>query len=114
MTKLWYEKLQFCGCGIPDKVQVFLAQTLKQATVRNDELKGEDSFAFYEERNRLVEDLIKSHTAELKYLVYYIFDAMKLTEHGGSVPGWLSGEGEKYIKDVEEGCIYEGDEDVGT
>lgn len=85
VKRFWFETLEFCGCGIQGPtLGVFrdVMQTFADAVEKND------WGAAYTAR----EKLFGGNTA-WEYLVYYVLAAVDLTEHGGSVPGWLTDEG---------------------
>ena len=37
-----------------------------------------------------------------QYTIYYMLDKLEFTEHGSSVPGWLTEKGKEFLDDVEE------------
>jgi hypothetical protein len=92
VKRFWLDTLRFCGCGIQGPtLGVFrdVMQTMSDAVEQKTELSWNEA---YEARKKLFAD----NTA-WEYLVYYTLDAHDLTEHGGSVPGWLSAAGEHIL-----------------
>ena len=77
----------FCGCGIPEETLAYLMKGLElvDSYIRDD----------FKEWDKACDDHFK--TKEGRYLVWYIFDAKELTEHGGSVPGWLTPDGKALL-----------------
>jgi len=82
----------FCGCGRPEDALRFMAGKMRlihniQATDWSDaaHMALHNSFHDYGER----------------YFFYYMLDHFGLTEHGSSVPGWLTQKGIEFMEDVE-------------
>lgn len=86
-------RLGFCGCGIPDDCMLFVRdylELMKKRSDENDDLSTTDTWM---ENSKKMDDLIREHPRELEYIFYYWLDDKRLTEHGGSVPGWIDGDG---------------------
>ena len=90
----------FCGCGMPWAFLDFMLQRLDEI----DRIKREaweiadstregraQSEQWWAEHKKRLNGLFRSH-GEM-YFFYYWADTMGLTEHGGSVPGWLDDKG---------------------
>ena len=87
--------LGFCNCGMPTEALRFIWKVL--------ELIGEETEGTWEEwykghRERADKLFHKDHG--IKYVVYYLLAEKGLTEHGGSVPGWLDGLGKDILDDL--------------
>lgn len=92
----------FCACGRPEDNLVYVRDTLRilmdSAPAERDE---KESFeAFWEKYREKVDSHFKSKDAE--YFMWYWLDKQGYTEHGGSVPGWLTTEGRELLEDLEE------------
>ena len=80
--------LKFCGCGRPEESVRYVMEGLKIL---------EYTFGMpYEDKRALREEHFGIDGAE--YFFYYVMDALELTEHGGSVPGWVTPEGKEFIR----------------
>lgn len=90
------EMLKMCGCGQPeDNVKYILAALELVAEERND----------WHEWNERCKDLFKTDEAE--YFMWYWLETQGLTEHGSSVPGWLTEKGKNLLADLKEIKILE-------
>ena len=69
--------LDFCCCGNPEKSLKYTYEKLKEIDQRGTSNSKESMF------------------------VYYHFDSVGLTEHGSSVPGWLTEKGKGVMRDLE-------------
>lgn len=110
--------LGWCGCGQPETAQRYVRDGLKLLTERApEEAKGryrhmDGSWdAWYKSYRERVDAFFGSSGAE--YFFAYWADKEGLTEHGGGVPGWLSGKGEDLIADLTE-ALAEADKEEGT
>ena len=72
--------LDFCGCGNPEQSLKYILKALIYINDKETELPF-------------------SSDGE-KYFVYYVLDKLELTEHGCSVPGWLTEKGEELLADL--------------
>lgn len=85
----------FCGCGEPD-LAIAAFREIMDLFVEPD---GE-RIAVHLDRARR-DEYARRHGAGLACLILYWLDAMKLTEHGGSVHGsWLTTVGERVREQV--------------
>lgn len=107
-----HKKAGFCGCGQPNEAFEMLRDTL----VLINELKvvvwsSPDRSLARNDWNRRFSELIgsKDRTGLACWWLYWI-DHIGLTEHGGSVPGWLTPLGEKVMEAMI--AVGETDEDV--
>jgi len=87
--------LGWCMCGCPDDSQRMIMKALRH--IKNlQELVWENKME-YEVWAKNCRDLF----GEWEYVIYYILYEKKLTEHGGSVPGWLTDEGIELLELLE-------------
>lgn len=76
----------FCGCGLPEYTYKFIFNGLKHIKKLGD---CGCNYKLWEQEGKEI-----FHTSGIKYFFYYVLDNIGLTEHGSSVPGWLTVEGE--------------------
>ena len=84
--------LGFCGCGMPDSALEHVYKALQLVAIRH-KMK-------YEEWADKCREVFANHGAE--YFMWYYLDNKGFTEHGGSVPGWLTADGEELLSDLTE------------
>lgn len=93
--------LGFCGCGAPEEN---LRYVLGGLELMNEERPGwpHDTMAnfhtWYEGHKARCLAHFGSERAE--YFFYYWCDEKKFSEHGGSVPGWLTDSGLQLLADL--------------
>ncbi len=90
--------LGFCGCGIPEATLLYLRDVLKHLDDCRT-LVWEKRMA-YEDWRAAGRKLFATEGAE--YTMWYLLDQKGLSEHGGSVPGWLSPLGKEVLEDLTE------------
>lgn len=73
--------LGHCGCGVPDDSLIFIKDQL---------IIIEKGYPF------------DVGFTPLQYTLWYMFDKYGLTEHGTSLPGWLTQKGEELLSDLRE------------
>lgn len=90
--------LGFCGCGRPEDSLAYVRDVLQHI----DNLKQLvwEKKQTYEEWTAAGKKLFASDGAE--YFAFYVMDTKGLTEHGGSVPGWLTDKGREMLEDLNE------------
>lgn len=90
--------LGFCHCGAPDTAIKYVRDALQLVT----DLKGKvwEEEMTHDQWSENVRGLFPSEGAE--YFMWYWLDEKALTEHGGSVPGWLTADGEEMLSDLNE------------
>jgi hypothetical protein len=94
--------LGFCGCGRPKDSLAYMRDVLKHI----DELHEIHEISrVYEERKPAYDAWDEKGkslfaTEGAKYFMFYFLDNIGFTEHGGSVPGWLTEEGREFLEDV--------------
>lgn len=93
--------LDFCGCGLPESAATYIRDGLQALaayweTVRKEPRLGTVPVEVWRE--------FEAHWPDegSRYFFWYWLDAQKLTEHGGSVPGWLTDKGEDYLAALNE------------
>ena len=86
--------LGFCNCGEPEENIAFLGKILKDIDTLST-VKWED----YEEWNKKSLELFGNEQS--RYFIWYYLHKEGFTEHGGSVPGWLTDKGKELLKDIE-------------
>jgi hypothetical protein len=94
----------FCGCGalycaaefIRDGLQYF--KTKEAITAKHQ--TAEDWSAICKELAAEEERVFGSRGSAM--LFFYVLDSKDLTEHGGSVPGWLNEKGEALLEELTE------------
>lgn len=90
--------LDFCGCGPIEENLIYVRDGLKLLDERRA-LVYEDQRT-WEEQLKLEASFFGNKQASEFF--FYVMSMRDLTEHGGSIPGWLTEEGENFIKDVDE------------
>lgn len=89
--------LGFCGCGMPEEALDYILDILQliqdRGLIHSDTLTWDD----WKTRERKIFPSQGS-----AYFAYYVLDEKGLTEHGGSVPGWLTPKGEELLSDLSE------------
>lgn len=91
--------LEWCACGQPDENLLYIRGGLRLIAEKYESPEG-DWEAWYKEHRRKVDEHFKSQQGE--YFFYYWCAAHDLTEHGGSVPGWLDSKGEELLALLDE------------
>lgn len=81
----------FCGCGMPQEAFKYILGAIQ----RIHDVK-EDGFS--EESNDRLRNYFQSDGEA--YTLYYMLDNLEITEHGASVPGWLTEKGELILEDL--------------
>lgn len=92
--------LGWCMCGVPDQSQKAVMKALRHIANLQDLVWTKDMQ--FDEWNQQGRDLF----GEWEYAIYYVLDEKELTEHGGSVPGWLTDKGRELLELME--SFYEG------
>ena len=81
-----------CGCGKPDENLEYIKDGL---TLIDNRMKRKIS---YEEMK--AQEIAVFGSKKAAYFFYYWADKTELTEHGSSVPGWLTDKGEEVLEDL--------------
>jgi len=89
----------FCGCGVPIDTLEYVGNVLAHINLIRTQVNEEGGITWdeFKERGKV---LFPTDGAE--YFAYYVMDKVEFTEHGGSVPGWLSELGEGIMNDIPE------------
>lgn len=84
--------LGFCACGDPDGALKHIRRALQQVKNQNVGVHS----AWVEDTKALLggDDNV--------WFMWYYLDKEEFTEHGGSVPGWLTTKGEELLSDLDE------------
>lgn len=112
---VWFEKLKFCGCGSPETVLRHLRGAMRALQDQTEAWSTERSaFSFGkwapadQERSDGVrwalgggEKDSENEYGAFYYMTAYLLAAADLTEHGGSVPGWLTDFGREVLARLE-------------
>ena len=92
----------FCGCGCNDDNIRYIRDGLSY--IDSLMIVGPENRAarniWWEEMQMKGEEIFGNQQA--KYFFYYWADKEGLTEHGGSVPGWLTEKGKMVLQDLNE------------
>lgn len=83
--------LGFCCCGCPAYSVALVMRGLQFIKDRKDIKHHEEIQA---------SEIETFGSLEVAYFFYYVMDKLELTEHSGSVPGWLSEKGEMVLNDM--------------
>lgn len=84
----------FCGCGQPSETREYVRQSLQLISDRRE------LGLTYEQWSERAKELFKTGVAE--YFMWYWVDSKGYSEHGGSVPGWLTEDGKEILSDLNE------------
>ena len=96
--------LKQCGCGNPESNLRLVAKVLRHLNDCKQYVWDDThsmTFDDWVERGREIapDDILN--------FIYYTIDEVELTEHGGSIPGWLTPLGHEFMEDVER--LYKND-----
>lgn len=97
--------LGFCECGAPDLAIRYVRDALQ--LVHDQEHKLWEKSITYEQWTESVRRVLGSDGAE--YFMWYWLQKKGFAEHGGSVPGWLTTDGEEWLADLNEFLADEND-----
>lgn len=88
---------KFCGCGNPKSSMEYIRDIL--ALIEAIDLNSNGAFdEAWKLRWKNLEGFFKSRGEQ--YTMYYLLDKLELTEHGSSVPGWLTDKGKEVLHDL--------------
>jgi hypothetical protein len=93
--------LGFCDCGSPEAALAYIKTGLELINYPcPEDIDPKEGWRiWYAAHRERCYAHFKSQGAE--YLFYYFCDFHGLTEHGGSVPGWLTDKGKKLLELIE-------------
>lgn len=84
MDFIWNELFGFCGCYQPEEGFKLVREVMNAI---NDTTNDRNCMSSYDMRNGSVE----------KVFIMYWLDEREITEHGGSIPGWLTPYGKELL-----------------
>lgn len=89
--------LGFCGCGSPKEnlAYIFLGLEIIHSLSEYDPSVSGDFTKWFSIHKSITESHFKR--SESEYFFYYWCNKEGLTEHGGSVPGWLTDKGKELL-----------------
>jgi hypothetical protein len=89
-------QFKFCGCGAPEAAAQYIRDGLQAYVDLWRAIRASPSMS---DEARVAWRRFEAHwpDAGQRYFFWYWLDANGLTEHGGSVPGWLTDKGEDYL-----------------
>ena len=88
--------LGFCGCGEPDEALSYVHKALQIVDDLSRLVHGKKiTYEQWEENNK--DEFVNDGAM---YFMWYFLDNKGLTEHGGSVPGWLTAKGKELLSDL--------------
>lgn len=90
----------FCGCGLPEENLEYIHDGLTHIGAERPEHDGWD--VWY--KKWIEEGAVIFGNESSRYFFFYWCDTQELTEHGGSVPGWLTEKGKQVLADLREIC----------
>jgi hypothetical protein len=92
--------LGYCACGSPGSNLDYILHGLR---LINEKPPKDFSENIWQEWYPKHEERLKAHFTKngSEYFFYYWCDKEGLTEHGGSVPGWLDSDGERLLAILE-------------
>lgn len=88
--------LGFCGCGDNLSALHYVRSALQ--LIQDLKTKVWANEITYDTWRVSVSEVFNSTGAE--YFMWYFLDDKQLTEHGGSVPGWLTKKGQELLSDL--------------
>lgn len=94
------ELFGFRGCGCPESNLKFIRDVMEILKWWHFYMKDKKFDDVYPEYQKRLKDLCSNEGA--LYLAYYVLHDKGFTEHGGSVPGWLTDNGEELLVDINE------------
>ena len=97
---IFTDVLGFCACGMPDEVTKFIRSVLRHVANLQDEVWDDSNPKTYSEWDADGETLFNNEI--MKYFMFYWLDKEGLTEHGSSVPGWLTDKGREILAKLDE------------
>lgn len=82
---------KWCGCGMKEEALIYVRDILSL-------IRGIEDSKFTKEAWNELQKYFKSYKDY--YFALYWMDNLGLTQHGGSVPGWLTEKGEAILFDL--------------
>ena len=88
----------FCGCGMPDEALRHVRDSLQIIMDMKEQLWTKKiTYNEWEERKKKC-----FSNSGSEYFMWYVLDKLGFTEHGSSVPGWLTQGGMELLSDLNE------------
>jgi hypothetical protein len=94
--------LGFCGCGDPGMALKYVRDSLQ--LLHDLQYKVWEKQEAFESWDARVDAFFG--TRQAKYFMWYRLDDLDLTEHGGSIPGWLTDKGEELLREIDENIDF--------
>jgi hypothetical protein len=95
--------LGFCGCGAGEENLLYVLRGLELIDEKGP-ASHEEWRIWWDGHNARVKEHFK--TSEAQYFFFYWCDKEDFTEHGGSVPGWLTDKGHNVLAMLREWREY--------
>jgi len=90
-------RLKLCGCGQPEIPLRVIREALE--VLWTPQVNEPGFHEAHEGRWSRIETWMGPEPqSNLAWFVFYVLDTWKLTDHGGSLPGWLTDDGRKLLK----------------
>ena len=98
---MWWDTEWGCFCGMPEEAAALLRDVLRAMKTRADlsDNGAAHDHPDVEETRRRERELLP--TDGIYYTYHYWLSNKGLTEHGGSVPGWLTAQGHEVLAALE-------------
>jgi hypothetical protein len=90
----------WCGCGRPFEAAMHVRSILALIASLHSDKEGQEWREHYQRWTEAEKSLFPHEGSNT--VAYYVMDRAGLTEHGGSVPGWLTARGHEMLKDLDE------------
>ena len=90
------DSLGFCGCGFPREALFFVRDGLHFIKHRNDDMPEKHDPTWFDSVYQPREMSVFGSEGSAMFF-YYWADKMKFTDHGNSVPGWMTKRGERTL-----------------
>lgn len=94
----------FCGCGAPWLCWGWIRDTFRRMKIEAERFDRGNSYTVLDPPDFAV----LRYTSGPELIVFYLLDHLDLTDHGGSVPGWLTPDGLEVLEFLEEHPSFEG------
>ena len=88
--------LKFCGCGSPEKVLVYVCDSMQLI----DDLEKRVWTETETTKSWAARCDAHFHGVGAMDFMWYYLATMNLTEHGSAVPGWLTDKGKEMLRDM--------------
>ena len=93
--------LGFCGCGRPEDNLEYIRDGLAHINApRSKNMTHEQHSEWFKKWVKRGHEIFGNELS--RYFFFYWCDKEGLTEHGSSIPGWLTPKGEELLEDLNE------------